>query len=66
MRSAKTAAVEWQISDGAFVEQGGDGAGLGLNQHGSAGNRDVLLSACDGETEFDLSGGADVDVKLGE
>ncbi len=56
------AAVQWQIVYCTFVEQRGDGAGLGFDQRRRAGDGDILVSFGDGEDEFEIGCGADVDV----
>ena len=49
----ETAAVQGEIAQGAFVEQRGDGAGLGFDQGRRGGDRDIFLGAGDGESEFE-------------
>ena len=61
----EAAAVQRQIVDCTFVEQRGNGAGLGFDQGGSAGDGDILVRSGDGEDEFEVGGGANVDMQLG-
>ena len=60
----EAASGEGEIGDGAFVDEGVDGAGIGVNEPRCAGDGDVFLKAGDGEMEFKFGGGADIDVKL--
>ena len=61
----ETAAVQRQIVYCAFVEQRGDGAGLGFDQRRRAGDGDIFVGSCDGKVIFENGGGADVQVQLG-
>jgi hypothetical protein len=60
----EAAAVEGEIVQGAFVEERGDGAGLGFDQGRRRGDGDILVDAGDGEAEFQVRGTADIDVQL--
>jgi len=60
----EAAPVEGKIIYGAFVEKGGDRAGLGLDQGGRTGDSDILVGAGNGEVEFESGRGADVDMQL--
>ncbi len=53
----EAAAVEGEIVQGAFVEEGGDGAGLGFDQGGRGGDGDIFTGAGDGEVEVEFGGG---------
>ena len=59
----EAAAVEREIGDGTFVDERGDGAGLGVDELRRAGDGDAFLRAGDGEVKFEFGGGADVDMK---
>jgi len=54
---------EREIGDGAFVNERGDGAGLGIDEFRRAGDGDIFLRPGDGEMEFEFGGGADIDVE---
>src|SRR5208337_323666 len=59
----KAAAVEGEIGDGAFIEESRDGAGLGVDEFGSAGNGECFFQSSDGEVEIEFGGSADIDVE---
>ncbi len=56
----EAAAVKGEIGDGAFVEEGGDGARLGIDEFGGAGNGEGFFESGDGEVKIQFGRSANV------
>ena len=63
-RSENRRPLSGKIVDRAFVEQGGDRAGLGFDEHGRGGYGRAFLRSGHLEAEFEFGGAADVNMQL--